>query len=85
MDSARKGNCSCGKTFMWQVTYNPSVVVAFPAVTLKGDGTRIQAPLLADGCMDRSIGIAREKLEIFSFCRPANILFTVKKQDCFIG
>ena len=44
---------------MWQVTYNPSVVswrlavaVTFPAMGLKGNGIRIQMPLLADRCTE---------------------------------
>ena len=52
---------------MWEETYNPSVVVApstgdnVPAVGSKGDGTRIQAPMLADRSTESSSGIAEEK------------------------
>ena len=58
---------------MWQVTYNHSVVVVpssgstFPAVGSKGDGTRIQAPLLADRSVESSSGIAGQKPEILLF------------------
>ena len=44
--------------------------VKFPAVGSKDDGTRIQAPLPADKCMESSSGIAGE----CAFCRRANIV-----------
>ena len=39
----------------------------FPAVGSKGDGTRIQEPLLADRCMENSGGIAIETPEELLF------------------
>ena len=56
---------------MWQVTYNPSVVMVpsrgVLVVGSTGDGARIQAPLLADKRTESSSGIAGEKPEVFLF------------------
>ena len=43
------------------------MAVRFPAVRSKGDGIRIQAPLMADSCMKSISGIAGEKPEILFF------------------
>ena len=43
------------------------MAVTFTAVGSKGDDIQIQAPLMADRCMESSSGIAREKPVILFF------------------
>ena len=43
------------------------MTVTFPTAGSKGDGTRIQATLLADRCTESSNGIAEEKPEILLY------------------
>ena len=60
-----------------------AVAVTFPAVGSKGDGTRIQAPLLADRCMESSSGIAGEKPEVLLFLQTGEYCQQRREQDCF--
>ena len=57
------------------------MAVTFPAVGSKRDGTQIQAPLLADRCMESSCGIAGYKL----FLQTVEYCQQWREQDCFKG
>ena len=58
------------------------MAVTFPAVGSKGDGTRIQALLLADRCVESSSGIAGEKPEILFFLQTGENC-QQRREDCF--
>ena len=44
------------------------MAVTYPSVTFKGGGTRFLAPLLEDGCMKSSSGIAGDTSVLLFFC-----------------
>ena len=54
------------------------MAVTFTTVGSKGNGTRIQAPLLADRCMESSSGVGGEKPEVF--CKRANIVSSAESR-----
>ena len=74
---------------MWQVTYNLSVVgvpssggnVSSSEFKSNGDGTRIQAPLLADRCTESIRSIAGEKPEILVFLYTGEYCQQCMEQD----
>ena len=58
------------------------MTVTFPAVGSKGDGTRIQALVLADRCTESSSGTVGGKPEVCFDCRLAK-LSAVKRAVLF--